>query len=179
MRTRYKIQGPEEGRIFFITSTIVEWLPVFFHKDHFDIIIHSLEFCRTHKAMKLYAYVIMENHIHLIVSAPEMVKVVQSFKSFTAKELLDSFAQKKIDWLLNQLAFFKAKHKTQSAYQVWQEGYHPQELLTIEIMNQKNEYIHNNPVRRGYVKRPEHWQYSSAGQILSGNKGIIDVEKIA
>lgn len=60
-------------------------------------------------------------------------------------------------------------------YQVWQEGSHPEEITTDEMMQQKVEYIHNNPVRRGYVEEPSHWRYSSARN-YEGKDGLLSVE---
>ena len=56
---------------------------------------------------------------------------------------------------------FKRTHKSGSTYQVWEEGSHPQFIESEAVMRQKMEYIHYNPVARGYVDRPEHWRYSS------------------
>lgn len=83
-----------------------------------------------------------------------------------------------MDWLLNELMRNKARHKSQSHYQLWQEGYHPLEITTHEMFIQKMEYIHNNPVKRGFVTRPEHWVYSSAADILTGAKGIIELDPL-
>ena len=73
-----------------------------------------------------------------------------------------------------RLGWFKLRHKTESRYQLWQEGSHPQQIASEEMMIQKLEYMHNNPVRRGYVDAPEHWRYSSARNYL-GLRGLIDV----
>jgi REP element-mobilizing transposase RayT len=168
----------EPGGIFFITSTIVEWVPVFTCKEHFEIIISSLSFCRKEKKLKLFAYVILENHLHAIVSSPNLPQTVQSFKSFTAKELLKSLRGKHMDYLLNQFAYFKAKYKETSDYQVWQEGYHPQQMFSEDVLFQKIEYIHYNPVRRGYVEKPEYWRFSSAKDFLTGEKGPIELDSL-
>ena len=176
MRTRYKARSQGVKYIYFITSTTVEWLPVFFHQDHFEILVKSLEFCRKEKGMRLYAYVIMENHIHMIASSPDLSRTMQAFKSFTSKKLIESISKKRINWLLNQLNYFKAKHKKESFYQLWQEGYHPEEILSQDILRQKIEYIHYNPVRRGYVSKPEYWRHSSAGQLLAGIKSAVELD---
>jgi putative transposase len=176
MRTRYKINKDGNAQIYFVTSTIVEWIPVFTCADHFRILIDSLEYCRNKYDMKLYAFVIMENHFHLLAGAKDLSQPMQALKSYTSKKLLESIKEKRSDWLLNQLAFFKAKHKKESSYQVWQEGYHPQEMQDWDMLKQKIEYIHHNPVRRGYVERPEYWQYSSAKEILSGEAGVIKMD---
>ncbi|WP_319521880.1 hypothetical protein [uncultured Desulfosarcina sp.] len=77
---------------------------------------------------------------------------------------------------MDQLAFYKKAHKTGSRYQFWQEGAHPEQISSDEMMRVKVEYIHNNPVERGYVDHPEHWRYSSARN-YGGKRGGLDVCK--
>ena len=62
-------------------------------------------------------------------------------------------------------------------YQLWQEGFHPQIIQTEEMLLQKLEYIHNNPVRRGYVDDPAHWRYSSYRNYIGG-EGLLTVDLI-
>ncbi len=159
-----------------MTSSIINWIPVFTIKDHFDIVIDSLKYSRKNSGMKLFAYVIMDNHMHLIVSSENLSKTIQSIKSFTSKQLIESFKKRKMTQLLDKLRLNKAAYKTESTYQVWQEGYHPQEISSQEMMFQKIEYIHNNPVRRGLVRKPEEWLYSSALSLLSDNKGVLELD---
>ena len=64
--------------------------------------------------------------------------------------------------ILEQLQFYKLAHKTDRTYQLWQEGSHPEQILNETMMREKLEYLHHNPVRRGYVEDPRHWRYSSA-----------------
>lgn len=59
------------------------------------------------------------------------------------------------------MEFHKLKHRIKQDYQLWQEGFHPQAIANEEMFIQKLEYIHNNPVRRGYVDELAHWRYSS------------------
>ena len=68
----------------------------------------------------------------------------------------------------------KLRHKTKSEYQVWQEGSQPKLVANDEMMRQKLEYVHNNPVKRGYVDDPLHWRYSSARN-YAGQPGLIEV----
>jgi len=79
-----------------------------------------------------------------------------------AQQILDLLKQRNATTLLKYFAYYKRKHKTQSQYQFWQEGSHPQEIGETELFIQRLAYIHNNPVKRGYVDLPEHWLYSSA-----------------
>lgn len=173
MRSRYKII--DEQGVYFTTSTIVEWIPVFTRANYFQIIIDSLSFCRQNKGLHVFAYVIMDNHLHLIVSAHGLSQVLQDFKSFTAKEILRLARQENKRWLLNQFEYYKKRHKTGSMHQVWQEGVHPQKILSDAILKEKINYIHNNSVRAGYVERPEYWVYSSASNYALGN-GILEID---
>jgi len=106
--------------------------------------------------MKLFAYVVLENHVHFIASSGKLSEEIGDFKSYTARRLIDLLESAKARRILDQMAFRKAKHKTDRDYQLWQEGSHPQEISSDEMMWPKIEYIHNNPVKRGYVDDPVH-----------------------
>jgi len=174
MRSRYKITEVEG--IYFITSTIVEWIPVFTSKEYFEIIIDALRYCRKNKNLKLYAYVILENHFHMVASWPSCSNIIQSLKRHTARQIVQLLQEQKKEWLLYQLAYFKKQYKRENTYQVWQEGFHPVLIQNENMLIQKIEYIHNNPVKRGYVERPEHWLYSSARNFLLEDHSIIELD---
>ncbi len=173
MRSRYKIINDDCPH--FITCSVIEWLPVFTKKEYFDIIIHALQFSQKQKDLKIHAYVVLDNHLHLIISGNNLAKAVKEFKSFTAKEIINTLEKNKVTWLLNQFAFFKKKYKVESNYQVWQEGFHPKMIKDESMLQQKIEYIHYNPVKRGLVKESDHWLYSSANNYIHGT-GILDIE---
>ena len=99
---------------------------------------------------------------------------MKSFKMFTARQLIDLLERHEARVLLQQLRALKLRHKTASEYQVWQEGSKPKQIVNIEMMQQKLEYIHNNPVERGYVDDPLHWRYSSA-RSYAGQARLVDV----
>jgi hypothetical protein len=77
--------------------------------------------------------------------------------------------------ILRQLRAHKLAHKTKSDYQVWQEGSYPKQMTSNEMMRLKLEYMHNNPVKRGYVVDPLHWRYSSAGS-YAGQPGLVEIQ---
>jgi putative transposase len=175
MRSRYKIAELES--LHFITCTIVGWLPVFTRTRYLDITTASLSFCRQQKGLRLYAYVILDNHLHLVVSADNLSQVIRDFKRHTAKEILAAARQGDKQWLLKQFEFFKSAHKGNSQHQVWQEGFHPQAITTEDMLRQKLDYIHYNPVRLGLVDRPEDWRYSSARNYF-GQDGVLEIDSI-
>jgi REP element-mobilizing transposase RayT len=168
----------ETEGVYFITSTIVEWIPALADKDILDMMVRSLGFCRENKGLKLYAYVLLENHFHVIAEAPNLGTVIQSFKRYTAGEIIRLAEASGKEWLINQFAYHKARHKQSSQQQVWQEGFHPQLVQSDAMLRQKIEYIHNNPVRRGYVDVPEHWRYSSARNYILDDYSVLGVDSI-
>lgn len=176
MRNRYKIFDSEH--IFFISSTIVEWTPIFTSEKYFQILIETLKFYQEHNNLKIYAYVIMPNHFHLIISSDEISKTIASIKKYSAKRIIAELkADNRID-ILEKLKDIKKDYKVTSKHQVWQEGFHPQLILNEEMLNQKINYIHYNPVKKGLVSEMEDWKFSSASDYLSDTKGLISIHKM-
>ncbi|MFV2068225.1 MAG: transposase [Pirellulales bacterium] len=171
-RTRYRIFETEYP--YFLTDTVVAWLPVFSQPRLVDIILDSWRFLQRERGVHLFGYVIMENHLHWIASAEKLSEQVARFKSYTARRIIDTMQDAGYRTLLQELQFFKLRHKTDQTYQLWQEGSHPQQIQNDEMMWQKLEYIHNNPLRRGYIDDPAHWRYSSARN-YAGQPGLIDI----
>ena len=173
-RSRYKIYEPTHPH--FVTCTILHWLPIFTRKESVQIVIDCLKFLQDKDELKLYAYVILENHLHMVVQSNDLQKSMESFKQYTAKEVLDILKRGNVTTILDQLAFYKKAHHKEKTYQVWEEGYQPKLMQTDTMMKSKIEYIHENPVKRGYVDDAVHWRYSSARDYEEGS-GLIEVER--
>jgi len=173
MRTRYRIT--DGNYPYFITTTTIAWIPIFIRKPYLEVVVNSLSFSRRHKGLKIFAYVIMDNHIHLVVAGERLSDIVKEFKSYTAREIVRLAREEDKSWLLNQLQFHKHDHKTESHHQVWQEGFHPQQIYSEEVLRQKVEYLHHNPVRAGLVARAEDWLYSSARN-YAGMSGPLEID---
>jgi len=171
-RTRYRIFETEYP--YFLTCTIVGWLPVFTRPEAVEIVLESWRYLQRERGMKLFGYAILENHLHMIASAPELGTAMQNYKSYTARRIVDLLELRAAIVLLHQLRAHKLRHKAESTYQVWQEGSQPKQIQSDEMMWQKLEYMHNNPVDRGYVDDPLHWRYSSARN-YAGQPGLIEV----
>jgi putative transposase len=174
-RSRYKIYEPLHPH--FITCTILHWIPIFTRVESTDIIFQSLKYLQETDNLKLHAYVILENHLHLIASSNDIGKSMRKFKAHTAKEILKLLQQKNATTILEQLAFYKKAHKIDTTYQLWQEGIQPKLIASEQMMVERINYIHNNPVKRGYVDEAKCWRYSSARD-YEGIDGLISVEKI-
>ena len=144
----------------FYTATILNWQPLLNNNKYKDIIIESLQFCVKENKVKLYAYVIMSNHIHLVWQPLHPItkaKLQHHFMTFTAQKI-------KEDLKLTNPAFlktFKVNAKDR-AYQIWKRNPLSVDLFTPKILQQKMAYIHANPVKAGLCLYPEEYHYSSA-----------------
>jgi len=176
MRSRYTIV--ESEGIYFLTATIVDWLPVFTTSSECEIILDALLFCRKNKGLRLYAYVLLDNHLHLVAEAPDLSRCIQSFKRYTARKIIPLAEHSGKDWLLHQFEYCRKAYKETSKYQVWQEGFHPQFIQGDTMLRQKITYIHNNPVRRGLVDSPEHWRYSSARNYMLEDHSVLEIDPL-
>ncbi|MBS3965063.1 MAG: transposase [Methylomonas sp.] len=173
-RSRYHIIDPKLPH--FVTCTVLHWIPIFTRPTTVEIVLDSLRFLMS-EGLQVYAYVILENHLHMLVQSQQLDRDMARFKSHTARQLITYLAENNVKPVLEQLAFYKKAHKDDRAYQLWQEGYHPEWIQNDDMMRQKVDYIHHNPVKRGYVDFPEHWRYSSARNYL-GQAGLLEVNRV-
>ena len=180
MPTGYQIADQE--KLHYVTLQVVEWVDVFTRKVYRDIIIESLKYCQQHKHLEIYGYVIMSNHIHLLVKSGigNLSGALRDFKSFTSKQILKEIEEgneSRRNWMLITFKIAAAKHERNSAYQFWTHENHAMEIYSYKFFEQKLDYIHNNPVRAGIVSNPVDYVYSSA-QNYAGEKGLLNVEVI-
>ncbi|MEX0722722.1 MAG: transposase [Gracilimonas sp.] len=174
-RSRYKQH--ETWYPYLLTSSFVHGLPLFAKPEIAIFFIESLKYHQSQSNLKVYAWCIMENYFHLIAEHEDLKNCMQSIKSYTAKQILDFLQLKNNHLYLKQLAFSRKRGKRESTYQVWQEGYHPKQISTDTMLKQKVDYVHYNPVKRGYVERAEDWRYSSARDYM-GERGLIKIQRI-
>jgi putative transposase len=177
----YKIRN-KEG-IHFVTFAVVEWVDVFTRKQYRDIVLESLRHCQKERGLVIYAWCIMSNHIHLVVSAEggDTSDILRDFKKFTAKEIIKEISnqpgESRRDWML---AIFKAQgaaNSRNSTYQFWRQDNQPKELYSTRFTDQKMDYIHNNPVEAGLVEKAEEYVYSSARDYYEGKTvGLLEIE---
>lgn len=75
----------------YITATVVDWIDVFTRKSYRDTVIECFDYCIANKGMVLYGYVIMSNHIHLIVQSSDgkLSDLIRDFKKFIATKVLE------------------------------------------------------------------------------------------
>lgn len=167
--------------LYFITSTVVDWMDVFTRPLYKHILIESLEYCQANKGLDVYAWVLMTNHLHMIAGTTGNVVIgdaLRDFKKFTSKNIIKAIQENpqesRREWLLNRCGFRAANDKKIKDYKFWQEGNHIEQINTYEFYRQKLEYIHQNPVKQEIVARQEDYLYSSARN-YAGFNGLIKV----
>ncbi len=171
-----------QNNLHFVTFTVVGWLDVFTRKIYKDIIVDSLKYCIKEKGLLLFCYVIMSNHIHLIVRTDReagLSAIIRDFKTFTSKQIVKTIienpGESRREWMLRLFKYYAKYNSKNGEYQFWKQNNKPIELASIEWINQKLNYIHMNPVNAGLVEAPEHYIYSSARNYLD-MEGLIEVE---
>lgn len=165
----------------FITATVVDWIDVFTRKTYRDTVIECLDYCIEHKAMVLYGYVIMSNHLHLIVQSSDgkLSDLIRDFKKFIAAKILEKIQiepESRREWMLGRFKLATESHSRNKNYQFWQYGNHPEEIYTNKFMWSKLDYIHLNPVRAGIVEKASQYIYSSASNYVY-DTGLLKIEK--
>ncbi len=171
------------GYKYFITITVLDWIDVFTRPRYRHIIIDSLEYCQKQKGLIIHAWCLMSNHIHLILDAKEgynLSEIIRDFKKYTSKEIIKAiqeYPESRRDWMLNRFEFAGRYDKKITRYKFWQDGNDPKEIHTTGFLEQKIDYIHNNPVEAEIVDNPEEYRYSSARDYY-GQKGLLNIEKI-
>jgi REP element-mobilizing transposase RayT len=129
-------------------------------------------------SFKVYAYVIMKNHFHLICKSPKLSNIIQSIKSYTSKRIIEQLNKDNLSGLLDEFSKSKKSYKKESTYQIWQESYYPKEILDEKELKQKINYIHYNPVKGGYCTEMTEWKHSSAGFYILEGKSLIEIERL-
>ena len=170
-----------EGEVYFVTDTVVDWVDIFSRPVYRHIVMESLQYCQKEKGLIIYAWVIMTNHMHMIVGRSgdnKVSDIMRDFKKFTSKAILHTLlvesGESRRDWMLNRFEYAGKNDKKITNYRFWQEGNDAQEIFLNDYFNQKLNYIHYNPVKAEFVNREEDYRYSSAID-WAGGKGLLDV----
>ena len=180
MSSKYKISDHQD--VHFITFSVVQWVDALSRPHYKDIVIDSLRYCQNKKGLLLYAYVIMSNHVHLIGAAKEgfnLSDILRDLKKHTSKKLFHEITsnpqESRKSWMRWIFTSAGKQNPNNENFQFWQQDNRPIQLSTAEMVVQRLEYLHYNPVKAGLVHQPEHYIYSSAAD-YAGGKGMLDIE---
>jgi REP element-mobilizing transposase RayT len=166
-----------EGSVFFVTFSVVEWLPVFVSEAASGIIADSCNYCHRHKGLRTNAYVIMPTHLHAIFfhesfTAAPLVAALTDFRKFTGRRLSD-FCAKQMPTCFSDVFRKSAGQDRERCF--WQPSRHPELIESESFWRQKLDYLHDNPCRKGLVRRAVSWRFSSAGHWLAEREVANDV----
>jgi REP element-mobilizing transposase RayT len=167
--------------LYFITTSAVKHT-LLFHRDVIKrIIVDSFYHLQTGGRMKLFVFVIMPNHIHLIahfIKEHRLSDVMRDFKKFTARQIYRQF---QAEGNAKMIGFLKKEGKVvKQEYKVWEDGYDARDVYSIEFLQQKMDYIHHNPCQPQWklVKTPEEYEWSTAGFYFSGKPCVIPMDDV-
>src|SRR6185369_2417499 len=144
------------------------WVDLFTRNVYKDILLESWRYCQQQKGLLIHAYVIMTNHVHMIVSRNSdtlLEAIMRDMKKFTSSKLLEAIKKEpesRKEWMLSLFRQAGENNSNNKIFQLWQQDNHPIECGSPTILSQKMDYVHENPVRAGFVERAEDWTYSSA-----------------
>jgi putative transposase len=184
MSGKYRIG--EDAIPHFVSFSVVYWIDALTRSDYKEIFIDSLRYSIKEKALFLHAWVIMTNHVHLIISSKDkssgLSGILRDFKKYTSCKIIEAIAENpresRKEWMLWMFARAGKKNSNNTKYQFWQQDNHPIELNTNIKMKQRLTYLHENPVRAGLVYEPQHYIYSSAIEYYTNEKGKIEIEHL-
>lgn len=181
MSSKYKVANSTIPH--FVTFSVVGWVDVFSREQYKEIMVESLRYCTEQKGLSLHAWVIMTNHVHLIISSKStrLEDLVRDMKKFTSKQIIHAIQENpeesRKDWMLNLFRFTGSGNKNNKEFQFWKQDYHPVELTTNDMLGQRLQYLHENPVRSGLVWEAWHYKYSSAIDYYTTEKGLLKIEQ--
>jgi REP-associated tyrosine transposase len=163
--------------LYFITASAVNRANVFRRDVIKRIVIDSLNMGRILEQYELFAFVIMPNHVHLILrclNSYSPADVVRELKKATANLILRQLEAEASD---ESLLYFSSAVKPgqDKAHAVWQAEYQAKNVYSPEFLRQKLDYLHNNPLQPHWAlaSLPEQYVWSSARFYLTGGRALI------
>ena len=181
MSRKYKLRDQEA--LYFVSFATVHWIDLFVRPEYSLVLLDSLEHCQKEKGLEIGAWCIMPSHVHLIMGTSKnpMQDIIRDLKSFTSRKLKEliheSSKESRKQWIVQMMKQAGLNNGNNNEWQLWQQNNHPIELNTNDKLLSRLHYLHNNPVKAGFVEQPEHWRYSSAID-YAGGVGLLKIELI-
>jgi len=181
MSEKYKFH--DQHGIHFVTTTVVHWIDLFTRKELRHVVLDSLRYCQKEKGLVIHSWCLMPSHLHMIVSSSKenLSDIMRDFKKHTSKKIIEElgqFNESRKEWLFRAFQQAGSDLKRITSFKVWQDGNQPKGIETNSFLEEKLNYIHNNPVESEVVDEAENYLYSSARD-YAGIKGLLEVEVIA
>jgi REP element-mobilizing transposase RayT len=168
----------EEGAaLWYLTFSVIQWLPVFVSEEPCLIVTESLNYCHREKHLRTSEFVIMPTHLHLIVMDADfdlerLRHTLTDMRKFTGRRLADYCEQTMPPAFRHVI---QGTRRTDRSRQFWQQSRHPEGIYTRKFWKSKVDYVRDNPRRKGFVRDPTTWRFSSAGYWLLDPPAESDV----
>ncbi len=166
--------------LYFVTTTAIQHAHVFRRDVIKRLLLDTLDCMRRQGRWKLFSFVIMPNHVHLIVqctATDSVADVVRDYKHITADRLVRHLEAEEHASALAFLASAVSR-PTHQRHKVWEDGYNAKDVFSPEVLRQKMTYIHHNPCQSHWnlSPSPEAYPWSSARFYASDARCIIPVD---
>ncbi len=167
--------------LYFITTKAVDYLHIFQREATKRLLLDTLDAFRLQKRWQLFCFVIMPNHLHLIaqfLAADPFDAVLRDYKKQTADRIVRQF---KAEENQQALALLSEKGKPlKQQFKVWEDGYNAKTVVTEDFLQQKMDYIHNNPCQPHWTlsSTPERYLWSSARFYHTDQPCIIPIDDV-
>ena len=164
---------------YFVTATICGWKNIFTEHQYAKPVLDSLEYLRSNRMIRLFAFVLMPSHLHALIKPgrQDISQALQTFGSYTAHQLL---AELRNCGRSDLLSFFHSRRRDRRhQHSIWQD-IQAKNVFSLEFLRQKMEYIHNNPLRDGIFQSADRadYPYSSACFYDRGEPPPIPIDDI-
>ncbi len=178
MARRNRIFIPNET--YFITFTILGWRNIFVQDKYCDLIYSWFEYIREKYSNSIYAYVIMPNHIHLLLKvsdkSPNLSVLMMNAKRFLAYGIVKILKE---DNKMELLQYFSqnARKNTGAKHKLFEDRFDSLIIQSEKFFLEKLKYIHKNPCNKHWrlADCPENYKYSSASNYILG-KGVYEID---
>ena len=150
----------QSGQSHFLTFSCYRRRANFSSPDVYDLFVQCLEDMRRRFAMCIYGYVVMPEHVHLLVNEPEHATLAEAMHFL-------------------KLSFTKRLRSQTGAMEsssFWQKRYYDRNVRDAREFAIKLRYLHRNPVKRGLVEEPEAWKWSSFRHHALRETAIVEIE---
>ncbi|ERM80436.1 hypothetical protein P872_21900 [Rhodonellum psychrophilum GCM71 = DSM 17998] len=167
----------DQTAIHFVTFTVHQWVDVFTRQQYVDILLDSIRHCQEHKGLQVYAWVVMSNHCHLIISSIKvpLSDIIRDLKKFTAKKIMVAIQENEKESRKSWLLWLLTK---EGQFWFWESGYHGVEINTKKFLDSKIQYIHSNPVRAGIVEKEEEYLNGSCGEFYGIRRSSLVLAEV-
>jgi putative transposase len=162
------------GYLHFITTSCYQRMPLLARPQYRDLLLEVLEGVRRRYRFVVVGYVVMPEHIHLLLSEPERgnpSKVMQALKQGFARRFLRKLCA------ACDLGQGSLWNTALGDGHIWQARFYDFVVCTEKKRVEKLRYMHRNPVKRGLVLEPQQWSWSSYRHYADGKRGAVLVNE--